>query len=117
VIAKIKASGNYIKFFDDSSEDEESQNETSASSSNFDSDSDSISDSDYDEATKRAVEELTRKEMERMGRLKVLEEIKSCPPMKLLDDDLFSDEPIVSDHQDQRSIRRNHGTSITRSNT
>ena len=49
-------------------------------------------------------DELTRKEMER---LKELEAIKNTPPikifdddddMKLLDDDLFSDKPVDSNH-------------------
>jgi hypothetical protein len=56
-----EVNGDYIKIFDNGSENKGSQNKTSANS-----DSDSDSDSDYDEFMKKVHDELTRKEMERL---------------------------------------------------
>jgi hypothetical protein len=87
-----------IKIIDDSSEDEGSQNETLTCSSNSDSDS------DYDESMEQLHDELTREEMARLKALesappiKIFDDLAGGATRKLLEDDLFSDVPVDSNH-------------------
>ena len=62
------------------------------------------SDSDYDESTEQLHDELTREEMARLkalpGQRRQSQALsaESAPPIKIFDDDFFSDEPIDSNH-------------------
>ena len=67
-----------------------SQNETLTCSSN--------SDSDYDESMEQLHDELTHEEMARLKALESAPPIKIFDDLKLLDDDLFSDVPVDSNH-------------------
>ena len=62
------------------------------------------SDSDYDESTEQLHDELTREEMARLKALESAPPIKIFNDLKLLDDDLFSDVPVDSNHPRSEGI-------------
>src|SRR5687768_7365199 len=82
-----------------------SNDKTLVRSSNSDSNSISDSDSDYDESMEQLHDELTHKEIVRLKALEAIARGKSTPPIKifddfkLLDDDLFSDIPVMINAQ------------------